>query len=61
MKKFIMILGFMVLVFLFQVGFGLCAQVEPEIEGCTVIGVGKNATVDGCVITSPCRTCENIQ
>jgi dipeptidase len=45
------------LLFLFGVGFGLSAPEEPKIEGCTVIGVGRNATVGGCVITSHTDCC----
>lgn len=47
----------MVLLHVFLVGFVLSAQDEPEIEGCTVIGVGKKASVDGCVITSHTDCC----
>lgn len=47
----------MVLVLIFFVGFVFSAQDGPEIEGCTVIGVGKKASVDGCVITSHTDCC----
>lgn len=47
----------MALLLLLCIGSGVSAQDELEIEGCTVIGVGKDATVDGCVITSHTDCC----
>jgi len=50
-------LSIMGLLLLLCIGSGVPAQDELEIEGCTVIGVGKDATVDGCVITSHTDCC----
>lgn len=35
----------------------VAASKENEAQGCTVIGVGKAATLDGCVITSHTNSC----
>jgi len=56
-KEIVTGLGLIGLILLFCGNFGLAAQDEPPIEGCTVIGVGKMATVDGCVITSHTDCC----
>ena len=45
------------LVLLLCVGPGVPEQDELEVEGCTVIGIGKGATVDGSVLTSHTDCC----
>ncbi|MBN1223800.1 MAG: C69 family dipeptidase [Candidatus Aminicenantes bacterium] len=52
-RKFI----FLISILFFVWGLGRASQAEQEIEGCTVIGVGREATVDGSVLTSHTDCC----